>query len=404
MGTGDLHDSGELDAILKEAITNESLISLVLSKPRRDSGQIQKLTARPVRIGDSCKYQFTSHFADRQTHENLTPEETLLRIHKLYGSAFEHLHLFAETADYSVRINKQGGSRIKRTAPSKTTENQTHNRTKNYLIPEGVPCPFLIETGVMTASGQVRSARRKKFRQINRFLELVENACKNLPPEGPLRVIDFGCGKSYLTFALHHLLHTIHQRDVKLTGLDLKQDVIDNCRQIAERLDCPGLEFHRGDISNYACDDNVHMAVSLHACDTATDAALAQAVAWNADVILAVPCCQHELATLMASESCRPVSEHGILHERFAAILTDALRAQALEICGYSTQVEEFIDMEHTAKNVLFRAVRSQKPVAEVDRAITEYRNCKQSWGLEQTFLDRALGAEFIRRVGLPTS
>jgi SAM-dependent methyltransferase len=247
----------------------------------------------------------------------------------------------------------------------------------------------------MTPEGQVKSSMTHKFRQINRFLELVDDIVPALETGRTLRVVDFGCGKSYLTFALHYLLTEIHERAVRIVGLDRKPDVVRHCADLARRLDCAGLEFREGDIAGHHEAESVDLAVSLHACDTATDDALAQAIRWKSQVILAVPCCQHEFARLIEGRELAPLIGHGILRERFAAIATDALRSLVLEIEGYATQVVEFIDLEHTAKNILIRAVRRDHPDAR-QRAVRleEYQALKRLLGIEAPALEQALGRD----------
>ena len=328
----------------------------------------------------------------QETHENLSPEETLAQAERLFGEAFAHGHVFTSQADFAARVNRKGRLKITTAPPSKQKPafQELHNRAKQYLIPENQPCPFLAEIGVMTAAGQVKASRYKKFRQINRFLELVNDVIPHLPREGVLNVVDFGCGKSYLTFALHHLLTKVHQREVRIVGLDLKAEVIRDCQNIARRLNLRGLQFRVGNIGEHE-EDRVHLAVSLHACDTATDDAIAKAVAWRAEVILAVPCCQHEIASKLPAAFLPAVGQHGILKDRLAAILTDALRAQALQHLGYKVQVVEFIDMEHTAKNVLIRAVRREGSSFSSDEAKKSYEDLKAAIGVEEFHLDRAL-------------
>ena len=234
----------------------------------------------------------------------------------------------------------------------------SHNRTKKYVLQEGVPVPFLVDLGVMTAEGKVVKSRYDKFRQINRFLEFIEDVIDELPKDRTIRIIDFGCGKSYLTFAMYYYLHELQHRDIQVTGLDLKTDVIQHCNELAEKLGYDRLKFERGDISTYEGTDVADMVVTLHACDLATDYALDKAVKWGARVILAVPCCQHELNRQIKCDPLKPVLKYGIIKERVAALLTDALRANLLEQQGYETQILEFIDMEHTPKNLLIRAVK----------------------------------------------
>jgi SAM-dependent methyltransferase len=277
-----------------------------------------------------------------------------------------------------------------RRPPTREAADRAHDRAKRYVLEPGVPVPFLVELGVMTPDGDVRKSRYAKFRQVNRFLELVDDVVPSLRSEGVLRVVDFGCGKSYLTFALHHLLTEVHGREVELVGLDLKDDVIATCSDLAERIDAVGLTFERGDIADFEAGARVDLVVSLHACDTATDEALAQAVRWDADAILAVPCCQKEAYRQIESALLAPLLRHGLAKERFAALVTDTLRAQLLELAGYRAQLVEFVALEHTAKNVLIRAVKGRRAGAETRRAYEELRD---SLGLEPT-LERLLDAD----------
>lgn len=245
----------------------------------------------------------------------------------------------------------------------------SHNRTKHYILEEGKPVDFLVGLGVQTPDGRVTKARFDKFRQINRYLEFIEDVIDELPTDRTIRIIDFGCGKSYLTFAMYYYLHELQHRDIQVTGLDLKTDVIKHCNELAEKLGYDRLKFERGDISTYEGTDVADMVVTLHACDLATDYALDKAVKWGARVILAVPCCQHELNRQITCDSLKPVLKYGIIKERIAALLTDALRANLLEQQGYETQILEFIDMEHTPKNLLIRAVKkgSMRPKHSTD-------------------------------------
>ena len=245
------------------------------------------------------------------------------------------------------------GETVLRRPPSRKAAPREHDRKKRYLLEEGTPVPFLVELGVMTPDGKVRKSRYDKFRQVNRFLELVDDVVPSLRPDGTLRVVDFGCGKSYLTFAIHHLLTELRGRSVEIVGLDLKEDVIAACASFAERSGAAGLRFERGDIASFEAEEGVDLVVSLHACDTATDEALAQAVRWQADAILAVPCCQKEAYRQLESELLAPLLRHGLAKERFAALVTDTLRAQLLELAGYRAQLVEFVSA---------RAHREERP------------------------------------------
>ncbi len=388
-----------LPAQLREAFTNTTCLRLVLSEHRRDvSREIAKVTVRPVVLRGVKVWQFTLQRADRAIHENHSTRDALHRITELLDTTFLQATLSTTEADWSLRAPRGSQSEWKvrqtnrKPAAKPVAVPAAHDRGKNYLIPEGVPCPFLQEMGVMTDTGEVRRSMYPKFRQVNRFLELVHDVVHEFPTDRPLRVIDFGCGKSYLTFALHHLLTTIEQRTVEITGLDLKTDVIEQCRSVADRLGCDGLKFEQGAIAGFAVEGPIDLVVSLHACDTATDDALAQAIAWRAKAILAVPCCQHELAPQLASDALTPLLRHGILRERFAALATDALRALVLEIEGYATQVVEFIDLEHTPKNLLLRAVcREMTPAGLLADRAGELANYKQALGVTSTHLESRL-------------
>ncbi len=386
--------------ILADSLHAGTLRSAVLSKKRKECHEsLEKLTVRPLVLqGQSC-YQFTSRTAGRETHNNLPAAAAVARLRELFGPTFEHCHLFTADADYAARFTRTGTVKVTKNSPSGKPVATVHNRAKNYLIPDGVPCRFLQEIGVMTRNGKVRAARYDKFRQINRFLELVDDVVDCLPAEDRLNVVDFGCGKSYLTFAIYHLLAEIRGRDVHIVGLDRNGDVVRDCSRIAERLDHAGLEFQVGEIAGYRDDRRVDLAVSLHACDTATDDALAKAVGWRAGVIFAAPCCQHELSTKLHNKALSSLQQHGVLRERFAALATDALRAKALEICGYKAQVIEFVDLEHTSKNLLIRAIRRSRGLPHGCQGVESYRKFKELLHLEQIYLEEAFGADFIQHV-----
>ena len=383
---------------LAQSLHNGTFAALVLSKPCA-ADVARKISIRPVELRGERWLQWTSQRDRGETHENLRPDESVARVRALMGATYRHAHLFTGEADYALRINGSGEPSLQRSRPTRQVAVPAHNRQKERLIPEGQPCAFLEAVGVMTAEGRVRSRAQAKFRQINRYLEFIEDIYGHLPSDGPLRVVDFGCGKSYLTFALHHLLTAIHGRTVQIVGLDRQSSIIDDCRRIAATLSLQGLEFRVGDIVSHVSGEKVHLAVSLHACDTATDAALAKAISWQADVIMAVPCCQHEIAGLMHGPPL--IEDFGLLKERFAAMATDALRAAALDAAGYRTQIVEFIDMEHTPKNVLIRGVRRPPGASGSSKLQEAAAGLRRLLGIEQFTLDRLLGADAARMQGL---
>ena len=379
----------ELDARLAEYWPG--LIQFVLSRPRAPS-EISKISARTIQLKEGERVQLTHFRGAQQTHANVLPTAARVLCCELLESQFEKLHVFTSRADIIVKRQRDGSFAWRTVPATKVPVEQSHNRRKQYLIPEDVPCPFLIEIGVMNREGRVLAAKYHKFRQINRFLELVDDILPHLPQDREIQVVDFGSGKSYLTFALHHLLTQIRGRAVQIVGVDRKAEVIRDCSRIANELQCCGLTFEHGDIAQFGSLGHVDLMVALHACDTATDAALAQAVRWETPVILAVPCCQHELAAhLNPDPALTPIAAHGILQERFAALATDALRANLLELCGYQTQVVEFIDLEHTAKNLLIRAIRRDQPSTRTEHFLNSYRQLVGLLGIQPPYLATAL-------------
>lgn len=353
--------------ILLQKILNKDLQQIILSNSRHPE-QTQKVKIRPVLIREELLFQETAYRGIQAFHENFTAEQLTDRICTALQEQFRQGEFSAKTLQATVLVSKKGKLTLKvknsgkapRTAASEEEELQAlaHNRTKHYILEEGKPVDFLVGLGVQTPDGRVTRARFDKFRQINRYLEFIEDVIDELPKDRTIRIIDFGCGKSYLTFAMYYYLHELQHRDIQVTGLDLKTDVIKHCNELAEKLGYDRLKFERGDISTYEGTDVADMVVTLHACDLATDYALDKAVKWGARVILAVPCCQHELNRQIKCDPLKPVLKYGIIKERVAALLTDALRANLLEQQGYETQILEFIDMEHTPKNLLIRAVK----------------------------------------------
>ncbi len=370
-----------IDELLGSVFGDASLTRAVLSKPR--SRELPaKVTVEAVELRGETAYRFTSQLADRALHENLEPDAARERVASLLGDYGQGL-LQSPEADWQILGEKV----LRRPASRARPAGRGHDRRKRHLLEEGTPVPFLVELGVMTPDGRVRKSRYDKFRQVNRFLELVDDVVPSLRATGPLRIVDFGCGKSYLTFALHHLLTVLRGREVELVGLDLKDDVIAACSDLANRSGAAGLRFERGEIAGYAAAGKVDLVVSLHACDTATDEALAQAVRWDASAILAVPCCHKEAYGQIGNELLRPLLRHGLAKDRFASLATDSLRAQLLELAGYRTQLVEFVELEHTPKNILIRAVRGR---AAGPGARESYEQLRDALGLAPT-LERLL-------------
>lgn len=367
-----------LHKLVNELAQQGTLITATISG-RRKTGETDysKVQIKPVEIKKSLHYQFAYHYSNKVLHQNIPSTALADELTKLFEETFRQGLLCTADADYQVLISKKFKVTILKKAPSrKPLGTLTHNRKKQYVLEEGTAVPFLVELGIMNEEGKVLAKKYDKFKQINRFLEMVQDVLPHLPEGRPLTIVDFGCGKSYLTFALYHYLAVQQQRKLNVVGLDLKADVIEHCSGLARKLKYDDLRFLVGDIADYDELSAVDMVVTLHACDTATDAALEKAVRWGASVILSVPCCQHELFNQVQNEVLQPLLGHGILKERFSALATDAIRAKLLDVMGYKTQLLEFIDMEHTPKNILIRAVKSAGGNrAELWREYTAFRD-----------------------------
>jgi hypothetical protein len=384
----------ELEELVAELIESEAFTGATLSKPRQQRpDRPARVTVDPVVLGGGLHYRWRYHERTRTSDENLGPEETVRRLTHLLGGEFRQGLLHSTGADHQV-LSGDKRTTVLRRAATRPRARLMHDRPKRRVLEEGTPVPFLVALGVMGADGTVKARRYDKFKQVNRFLELVEDVLPALP-DGRLRVVDFGSGKSYLTFAVHHLLTRVHGRDVDIVGLDLRADVVETCETLARKLELQGLRFEVGDIATYAPDGEVQLVVSLHACDTATDLALERAVRWQAQVILAVPCCQHEVSGQLRSDALAPLLARGLLRERFAADVTDAARAQLLEAVGYDTQVLELVSGEHTPKNVLIRAV--SRPSRDRARAFREYVIFRDALGIAPT-LERLLADQLPGR------
>lgn len=345
---------------LIDEIQWEKLVEGVVSD-KRNKAEVQKIKLRPVVIKKTFLIQVTEYIGKQVIHDNKTLEAAKEYIYVSLRDNFKQANIRTEEYTYNILISKKGQVTVKKKKEiEKKKPVLIHNRVKKYLLQEGKPVDFLVYLGVMNSEGFVVKSKYDKFRQINRFLEFVEDIVDKLPKNKVINIIDFGCGKSYLTFAIYYYLKKEKNLDVNIVGLDLKSDVIKHCNQIATDLKYDGLEFLEGDIAQYKGKDDVDMVVTLHACDTATDYAIAKAIDWNAKVVLSVPCCQHELNNQIQNEVLSPIFKYGILKEKMAALITDGIRAGVLEEHGYDTQILEFIDMEHTPKNLMIRAVKKR--------------------------------------------
>ena len=350
----------EIKELLQQSL-NIDFLGATLSNPK-DKGGVTKVKVRPILKKDVLLFQCEEYKNNQAFHHNYEVTEAIQKFAD-YMELFKQMQLETKKLKATVLVSKKGKVTIQKKQQTGCVKevNLSHNRSKKYILEEGMNVPFLQDLGVMTSEGKVVRTKFDKFRQINRFLEFVEDILPQLDKNKEITILDFGCGKSYLTFAMYYYLHELKKYDVRIIGLDLKTDVIRHCNELSEKYGYEKLKFLEGNIADYTGVDEVDMVVTLHACDTATDFALDKAVGWNAKVILSVPCCQHELNGQMKNDLLAPLFKYGLIKERMAALITDAMRAEYLESQGYDAQILEFIDMEHTPKNILIRAVKTGK-------------------------------------------
>lgn len=393
-----------IENIFKDSIEKNIFIKAIASSPVDKKSEYTKVNLKPVRIKDEIFIQFEEFKDKKAYHENICFASAMVKISDIL-ERFKQLLISVNGADYQILKGKQDFN-LKKSENTKVLKDLDHNKKKNYLIEDGTPVPFLIKLGVMGEDGKVFKNSYDKFRQINKYLEFIDDTIRELQNKkligDHIKFVDFGCGKSYLTFALHYYLKDIKNFTFEIIGLDLKKDVMKKCNDIAKELKCENLEFLTGNIKDFDKLQNVDIIFSLHACNNATDYALLKGLELNAKAILAVPCCQHEFNEEMSNtknskffDKEMPIGKHGILFEKYTSLATDAFRAQALELCGYKTQVMEFIDMEHTPKNILIRRIKDKVNTESLKRRFNEYEKFKSFLGIEP-LLDSLLSPYYL--------
>lgn len=380
----------ELYKYISEIISADP-IRIVFSNKSNKEYKYNKVKINFAQIKDRNLYQ-VEKFTDKQVfHENIEKEELASVIEGMMKN-FKQMASISAEYNFDMRISKKGKIFFSKHAQTNNIKlKSSHNKKKNYILQEGMIIPPLIDLGVFTKEGKVINSKYDKFKQINRFVEIIDDEIKKIEKdycedrEKVLHILDFGCGKSYLTFILYYYFTEIKKINVKITGLDLKEDVIKNCNKIAESYGYNNLKFELGDINGYKYENNLDMVITLHACDTATDYALFNAINWNAKMIFSVPCCQHEINSTMKPEKLKLISKYGIIQERVSALFTDSIRANILECMGYKTQLLEFIDIAHSPKNILIIAVKSNVSEAKKKRSLEEIEAMKNEFKFEQT-------------------
>lgn len=367
-------------------VFKEDLIKAIISNPRNKEQEYRKIIVRKVKIKNNFVYQFEKYTQKQVFHENLDEEAAILLIEQYLTTDFKQCDAFTYEYNFCIKISKKEKVYVakKRNKTPQVKIEQEHNRTKQYLIPDGTYVAPLYDLGIFTKEGKVVKSMYDKYKQINRFVEMVDDCITDDMKH--LTIIDFGCGKSYLTFILYYYLVEIKKISVDMIGLDLKEDVIRNCNQIAKNYGYEHLHFEIGDINGYQCDKQIDMVITLHACDTATDYALYNAIQWNAKMIFSVPCCQHEINGQIKTDHLSLVTKYGLLKERMSAILTDEIRANLLESQSYKVQILEFIDLSHSPKNILLRCIKSDKiSEQKKTKAIKEVESIMMEFNLKPT-------------------
>lgn len=365
-------------------IFENNVQKLVISKPASKQSEFKKITVNLM----PKFYQIAKYTEKQVFHENITADKIAERCFEIMDGSFQQLNAWSDEKEAYITVSKKGKVFYKEkklsssvTCPAKVE----HNRKKQYLLPEGEIIEPLVDMGIFTKEGKVVQSMYDKYKQINRFIEIIDDSIRQQDYK-KLNIIDFGCGKSYLTFIVYYYLTEIKKIDATIIGLDLKKDVIEKCNKAAEKYGYKNLRFELGDINGYKCPFDVDMVITLHACDTATDFALYNAINWNAKMIFSVPCCQHELNSQIETDNLSILTRYGIIQERFSALLTDSIRGNLLEYCGYKTQLLEFIDFAHTPKNILIRATLKQNPTkASKEKALCEVQKAIEEFNVNPT-------------------
>ncbi|MDB8790049.1 SAM-dependent methyltransferase [Romboutsia sp. 1001216sp1] len=368
-----------------DEITKDEVIKVVISNKKNKDIEYNKINI-VLKEKNNKEYYQIEKYTDKQVfHENIEKDELNTKLLEYIGDNYKQLAAWTISKTFDLKVSKKGKIFLgKKNSDNSNMVNKSHNKEKNYILKEGMIIQPLIDLGVFTKEGKVVKSKYDKYKQINRFIEIIDDEIKKNNYK-ELTILDFGCGKSYLTFVLYYYFVEIKKINVKMIGLDLKADVIKKCNDIAKKYNYDNLSFELGDINGYRFTDKVDMVITLHACDTATDYALYNAIKWNTKMIFSVPCCQHEFNSQMKSDEFSLLTKYGIIQERMAALMTDAVRANLLESIGYKTQLLEFIDIAHSPKNILIRAAKGKVSKEKREKALNEVNNLISEFNFKPT-------------------
>ncbi len=377
-----------MDDLIKaiDKITKEEIIKLVISNKLNKDTEYKKIVFQLKEKNKKDFYQIEKYTEKQVFHENIEKKELKEKVEELFVSKYKQLNAFSNESSFDLKVSKKGKVflGINKNNEALKVLKKEHNRKKNYILEEGMIIDPLIDLGVFTKEGKVINSKYDKYKQINRFIEIIDDEIKKIDQK-ELTILDFGCGKSYLTFILYYYFVEIKKIKVNMIGLDLKADVIKKCNEIAKKYNYENLHFELGDINGFKYNNKVDMVITLHACDTATDYALYNAIKWNSKMIFSVPCCQHEFNSQIESEKFSILTNYGIIKERISALMTDSVRANLLECAGYKTQLLEFIDISHSPKNILIRATKGNVSKGKREKALSEVNNLMNEFNLNPT-------------------
>lgn len=366
-------------------ITQEEIVKIVISNKMNKDIEYNKIAFALKEKGGKAYYQIEKYTDKQVFHENIDVEQLEAKILECLAGNYKQLSAWSNATTFDMKISKKGKVFLgKKKSDNAKMVNKSHNKEKNYILKEGMHIQPLIDLGVFSKEGKVINSKYDKYKQINRFIEIIDDEIKKNDHK-ELTILDFGCGKSYLTFVLYYYFVEIKKINVKMIGLDLKADVIKKCNEIAKRYNYENLSFELGDINGFKYNNKVDMVITLHACDTATDYALYNAIKWNTKMIFSVPCCQHEFNHQMKAESLSILTKYGIVQERVAALMTDSVRANLLECLGYKTQLLEFIDIAHSPKNILIRAAKSSISKDKKEKSLQEVEDLMKQFNFKPT-------------------
>lgn len=368
-----------------DEIIQEDIIKLVISNKLNKEVEYYKITFVLKADGVKQYYQIEKYTDKQVFHENIDLELLGEKVLEYVSSNYKQVDAWSKTVTFELKISKKGKIHLgKKKSDNTILISTVHNNEKNYILKEGMIIEPLIDLGIFTKEGKVVNSKYDKYKQINRFIEIIDDEIKHNDYK-EFTILDFGCGKSYLTFVLYYYFLKIKNINVKMIGLDLKEDVINKCNDIAKKYNYENLHFELGDINGFKYNNNVDMVITLHACDTATDYALYNAIKWGSKMIFSVPCCQHEFNNQIKTDSLSILTKYGIVQERISALMTDSVRANLLECAGYKTQLLEFIDISHSPKNILIRASKSNISVDKKEKALSEVNNIMKQFNLNPT-------------------